>query len=112
VDSLKTLVNMFPLPAIKPAMKETLMLVADMLLERNEPDKVQQLLASPNEVLRYLWYKHTGLLQIIAPKTIIKRHGNNNKHFRHTQDTSAATRVFSKAKLELKYSREYGRMVA
>lgn len=111
-DSLKTLISYFPLPETKPAMKETLMLVIDILLERNEPGKAQQFLNSPNEILRYLWYKHTGFVQIIAPNTILKRYSRNHEHFRQAHNTSAIARVFSKAFLELRYGRKTGRMVA
>lgn len=111
-DSLKTLMSLFPLPDVKPAMKETLMLVIDILLERNDKEKAQQLLTSPNEILRYLWYKHTGFAQIFAPKTIIRRHGKNHQHVRQELSTAAAERIYTKASLALYYSRQTGRMVA
>ncbi|RFM32208.1 hypothetical protein [Chitinophaga silvisoli] len=111
-DSLKTLISYFPLPDAKPAMKETLMLVIDILLERNEPGKAQQFFNSPGEILRYLWYKHTGFVQIISPNTILKRYSRNHEHFRQAHNTSAIARVFSKAFLELRYGRKTGRMVA
>ncbi|WPQ62275.1 hypothetical protein SIO70_28345 [Chitinophaga sancti] len=111
-DSLKTLMSLFPLPDIKPAMKETLMLVIDILVERNDSEKVQQFFTSPNDVLRYLWYKHTGFTQLIVPKTIIQRHGKNHEHLRHGASTAAIARIFTKASLELRYDRKTGRMVA
>jgi hypothetical protein len=111
-DSLKTLMSLFPLPDVKPAMKETLMLVIDILLERNDQEKAQELISSPNEVLRYLWYKHTGFVQIFAPKTIIQRHGKNHQHLRQELSTAAAARIYTKASLALYYSRQTGRMVA
>lgn len=111
-DSLKTLMSLFPLPDVKPAMKETLMLVIDILVERNDHEKAQQLLTSPNEVLRYLWYKHTGFAQLFAPKTIIERHGKNHQHLRQELSTAAAARIYTKASLALYYSRQTGRMVA
>lgn len=111
-DSLKTLMSLFPLPDIKPAMKETLMLVIDILLETNKQDTVKQFFTSPNEVLRYLWYKHTGFTQIIAPKTIIQRHGKNHEHLRGNLSTAAIARIYSKATLELHYDRKTGRLVA
>lgn len=111
-DSLRTLMSLFPLPATKPAMKETLMLVIDILLERNEHRQAQAFLTSPNEVLRYLWYKHTGFAQVIAPKTIIERHGKNHEHIRPELSTAGIARIYSKASLELHYDRKTGRMVA
>lgn len=106
VDSLKTLMALLPLPAVKPGMKETLMLVIDALLQNDQPERGVEFLTSPNEVLRYLWYKHTGFLQVIAPKTIATRFAVN-----HTS-ISGAAHAYSKSKLNLKYSRQTGRMVA
>lgn len=111
-DSLQTLMSLFPLPDTKPAMKETLMLVIDNLLKQNEREKAQEYLTSPNEVLRYLWYKHTGFAQIYAPKTILNRHGKNHQHGRQEQSTAGIARIYSKASLELYYDRQTGRMVA
>ncbi len=111
-DSLKILMSFFPLPDVKPAMKETLMLVIDNLVERNDQEKAQFFLTSPNEVLRYLWYKHTGFAQIFAPKTIISRHGKNHQHVRPQSSTAAVARIFSRASLALYYDRKTGRMVA
>ncbi|WP_205195126.1 hypothetical protein [Chitinophaga sp. Cy-1792] len=100
VDSLKILLQELPLPAVKIAMKETLMLAIDTLIAI-DPAKVQPLLASPTDILRYLWYKHTGHLQLLEPKVILNRmKRNNRKHFAgagaHTQKIPS---------LDLKYNR-------
>jgi hypothetical protein len=112
VDSLKILLTYFPLPIVKIGMKETMMLVIDTLVERENSATAQVLFSSPADILRYLWYKHTGFLQVIAPETILKRHAKNNRHFRASQDNSAVARVFTKAALKLKYNRQECLMVA
>ncbi len=112
IDSLKTLLSALPLPNVQVAMKETLMLVIDALIDNKQADKAAILFSSPNEILRYLWYKHTGFLQIIEPKTIIKRHSKNNKHLATWLSTSGKSQVEKIADLKLKYSRQEGLMVA
>jgi hypothetical protein len=111
VDNLKILLSNLPLPAVSVGMKETLMLAIDTLIEQNAA-AAQVLFSSPVDILRYLWYKQTGFLQIIEPKTILRRHAQNNKHFHRPQDNSAAVRVFTKAALKLKYNRQECLMVA
>jgi hypothetical protein len=111
-DSLKSLLNVLPLPVVPVAMKETKMLVIDILVERDDADKAQVLFISPVDVLRYLWYKHTGYLQIIEPKTIIKRQEKSNKHRIADLDKTEIARFFSKAILKLKYNRKDCLMVA
>lgn len=112
VDSLKTLLTYFPLPMVNIGMKETNMLVVDTLVENGNANAAQVLFASPADVLRYLWYKHTGFLQIVTPKTLLQRHAKNNRHIHVTQDNSAIARVFTKAALKLKYNRQQCQMVA
>lgn len=62
-----------PLPAVGIKMKETLMLVIDTLVEQDRAQEAQIYFSTPNDILRYLWYKKTGFLQIIEPKTIIRK---------------------------------------
>ena len=111
VDSLKILLAHLPLPVVNIGMKETLMLTIDTLIEQHAAG-VQVLFSSPVDVLRYLWYKQTGFLQIIEPKTILRRHTKNQQHFHYPQDNSAVVRVFTKAALKLKYNRQQCLMVA
>ncbi|KAA2244832.1 hypothetical protein F0L74_02375 [Chitinophaga agrisoli] len=111
-DSLRLLLNVLPLPEVKVGMKETLMEVIDTCINAGQPEKVQPLLASPTDVLRYLWFKHTGFLQIIAPKTIVKRIKKNNSHIHRPLDNSAKARINAKNDLKLKYGRKECLMVA
>lgn len=112
MNSLQLLLEVLPLPQVKIGMKETLMAVADIFIKQEHPEKAQALWTSPTDILRYLWYKHTGYLQLVAPKTIIKRTARNNRHIVWQLDESAQGRVKSKADLKLKYTRKEGLMVA
>jgi hypothetical protein len=112
VDSLKIALKNLPLPKTEVAMKETLMLVIDVLIETDQAENASQYFKSPTDILRYLWFKNTGLLQIIEPKTIIKRAAKNGQHFYNSLDTSAQARIASQKDLKLKYSRKECLMVA
>lgn len=112
VDSLKIALKYLPLPKVDIAMKETLMLVIDVLIEIAQAENASQYFKSPTDILRYLWFKNTGLLQIIEPKTIVKRALQNHTHFYEFMDTSAQAKISSKSDLKLKYSRKECLMVA
>ncbi len=112
IDSLKILLAQLPLPAVSIGMKETLMTVIDLYIAQHEPEKAQSLFTSPTDIMRYLWYKHTGFLQIIEPKTIAKRQKNNHRHIHVMSSNSAAAKLKSKTDLKLKYSRKECIMVA
>jgi hypothetical protein len=112
VESLKTALKYLPLPKVDIAMKETLMLAIDVLIEEGQAEKASQYFKSPTDILRYLWFKNTGLLQIIEPKTIIKRTSKNAQHLYYVADTSAQAKVASQKDLKLKYSRKECLMVA
>jgi len=69
IDSLKTLIFHFGLAeGVEIKMKETAMVVIDALVAFDKAAQAGQFFKTPNDVLRYLWYKHTGFLQIIEPK--------------------------------------------
>ncbi len=107
MDSLKKLLNSFGLPeSATIRIKETLMLVVDILIDKNQAKMASKLFNNPNDILRYLWYKHTGFLQIIEPKNIINRASKNNSHFNPRLDKRASTLLKAKAGLKLKYSRK------
>ncbi|MFH7005069.1 hypothetical protein [Flavobacterium bizetiae] len=112
VDSLKMAMKYLPLPKTDIAMKETLMLVIDLLIENGKEAEASQFLKTPTDILRYLWYKNTGMLQIIEPKTIIKRTSKNAQHLYNVLDTSIQARIASANDLKLKYSRKECLMVA
>lgn len=112
MDSLKLLLAELPLPQVTITVKETVMAVVDTLIEQGKESEAGKLFASPADVLRYLWYKHTGFLQVVEPKTILNRAAKNNRHLWPGLDRSASARILSKASLKLKYSRRECAMVA
>ena len=112
IDSLKNLISELKLPSIEIKMKETLMIVIDALIQDEKQSEAGKLLKTPNDILRYLWYKKTGFLQLVEPKTIIKRTSKNNRNFVVSLDKSAEVKVESQETLKLKYSRKESLMVA
>lgn len=110
IDSLKILLKYVPLSGTTISMKETLMLVIDALIEQNQADKAQLYFSSPTDILRYLWYKKTGFLQIIEPKIFIKKVVTPSYRFNYM---SGAVKTLLQAKLELKlkYTRKECLMV-
>lgn len=111
-DSLKILLHELPLPDARVGMKETVMLVVDTLIEEGKETEAQICFATPNDVLRYLWYKKTGFLQIIEPKTIIRKASRNNAHMCGALAKSQKAAEQKREELKLKYSRRECRMVA
>ncbi|EHO06416.1 TerD family protein [Myroides odoratimimus] len=112
IDSLKLLLAVYPLPTIEVRMKETMMLLVDYYVEADEEAKAGALLKSPTDIMRYLWYKKTGVLQLILPKTIIARQAKNHAHFKIRLDSSNRAKEDVKENLKLKYSRKEALMVA
>ena len=62
--------------------------------------------------MRYLWYKKTGFLQIIEPKTLIRKAGRNNAHLCNALDKSRSAAQAKREELKLKYTRRECKMVA
>ncbi|WP_294470446.1 hypothetical protein [uncultured Bacteroides sp.] len=112
VDSLKIMLGELPLPAVAIKMKETLMLVIDILVEQDRAKEAQIYFSTPNDILRYLWYKKTGFLQIIEPKTIIRKASKNNAHISPVLDKSCSAAQAKREELKLKYTRRECKMVA
>lgn len=106
IDSLKVLIENFDFPDnVEVGIKETLMLLIDLFVKKNKYDKAGKLFKSPNDILRYLWFKHTGFLQIIEPKTIIKRLTKNARSMQLLQEMSTNAKHKSISDLKLKFSR-------
>ena len=59
-----------------------------------------------------LGYKKTGFLQIIEPKTIIRKTGRNNTHICGVLDKSRSAAQAKREELKLKYTRRECKMVA
>ncbi|WP_436488204.1 hypothetical protein [Chitinophaga sp. ARDCPP14] len=111
VESLKALMHTFPLPAVKIGMKETVIAVIDVLIEKDEAEQAGKLFTTPTDILRYLWYKHTGFLQLIKPGVIIKRKTKNQRQVRPDIYPTIQT-ASTAAALKLKYSRQQGLIAA
>jgi hypothetical protein len=113
LDSLTLLLEELPVPVGVPiAMKETRMAVIDAYVSRNRAPKAQAFFDSPTDVLRYLWYKHTGFLQLVEPRTIRKRKKLNDIDFRRPLNAVNQGKAQELAALKLKYTRREARMVA
>jgi hypothetical protein len=112
MDSLRLLLAILPLPEGKIAMKETLMAVIDLYVSQGKSEQAQALFTTPTDILRYLWYRHTGFLQLVEPSTIIRRKAKNQQHINTALDNSVGAAVLAGETLKLKYSRKECAMVA
>ena len=112
-DSLKILLRHFPLSATADIkMKETRMLVIDALVENGRDDEAGTLLSSPTDVMRYLWYRHTGYKQMVKPRTLIKKAERSHAHINPELDESQKAANDKKKELRLHYDRGWCRRVA
>lgn len=113
VENLKILIDAFGLlNEVEVKMKETLMLVIDTLVAFGKLNEAGSLFNNANDVLRYLWFKHTGFLQIVEPKTIIKRAVKNAQNLHVTLDKRNKTEAKIVFDLKLKFSRAQCKMYA
>ena len=87
-------------------MKETLILVVDSYLSERKETETSTCFHTPTDILRYLWYKKTGFLQIIPPKTIVAKNAKNNQHIMRQLDKSEQATTEAKQVLKLKYGRD------
>lgn len=107
IDDLKILLSEYGNPSdVIIKMKETLMVVIDTFVELEKEDLAGEFFKTPNDVLRYLWYKHTGFLQIVEPKTIANRISKNAKNIQRGFDKSHQAKIKSLKDLKLKYNRK------
>lgn len=106
-DSLKLLLPYFSVaPETHIGMKETLVLVVDSYIAQGKEAEAGACFNSPTDILRYLWYKRTGFLQIVEPKTIMKKDTKNNYHIVRSLDLSMTVKERAQKELKLKYSRQ------
>lgn len=112
-DSLKCLLRHLPLPeGITIKMKETNMLVIDALVEAGHDEQAGALLTSPTDVLRYLWYRHTGYTQLVKPRTLVNKARIAHTHHYAILDNSLQAAQDKKNALRLHYDRRWCRRVA
>ena len=108
VDSLKRLLPYFSVDKKTTIeMKETLILVVDsyLLSEGNEV-AAGTCFRTPTDILRYLWYKKTGFLQLLPPEIIIAKNAKNYSHIVYPLNKSEEAKIEAKEELRLKYSRK------
>ena len=106
-DSLKLLLPYFSVaPETHIGMKETLVLVVDSYIAQGKEAEAGACFSSPTDILRYLWYKRTGFLQIVEPKTLMKKDTKNNYHIIRSLDLSMTVKERAQKELKLKYSRQ------
>ena len=106
-DSLKLLLPYFSVAAeTRIGMKETLVLIVDSYIAQGKEAEAGACFSSPTDILRYLWYKRTGFLQIVEPKTIMKKDAKNNYHIVRSLDLSMTVKERAQKELKLKYSRQ------
>jgi len=112
LQSLKTLLKHYDqftdFPPIK--MKETLVVVINELVSQNRNETAGQFFTSPADILRYLWYRHTGYIQLIKPSTLLGKTIKNHRY----EDIEAHNSIIDeeREKLKLKYSRSQCKIVA
>lgn len=104
--------------------KETRTIVASQLADEGRDNEVQQLLDVPQDILRMLWYRHTGYLQLVEPRTLSKTIVRNisdsqefallNSDYYEAEVIQARRQRYDEemAKLRLHYSRPWCRRVA
>ncbi len=113
VDDLKILIDYFGISndaIIK--MKETRMLVIDALVACGKEVDAGKLFSSPNDIMRYLWYKHTGFLQVVEPRTILNRKEKNERSWYVSPRQNESVRAKAKLELKLKYGRAESKLYA
>ena len=112
-DSLKLLLKYYkPENEVVVGIKETLILVVDELILQGKEQDAGGYFRSPTDILRYLWYKKTGFLQIIKPKVVAKNIEQNHKHIQRQSDFECFAKIVGKERLKLKYSRKEAKMAA
>jgi len=111
MDSLLLLLSEFPLSDVEIKMKETRMAVLDHLLKKDKRDEFISLMKTPADLMRYLWFKHTGFFQLVRPKTVRRRKRSNARalYFLKTaekvkEEMKEAERA-AKNEIKLKFSR-------
>jgi len=113
VDDLKILLDNYKVAAdTEVKMKETLMIVINTLVELGKDNEAGKYFKAPSDILRFLWYKHTGFLQLVEPKTIINRVMKNNTNLHRSMNNGGESKVKAETELKLKYSRRECRRYA
>ncbi len=93
--------------------KENAIIIAADLVDRGDDAEAGHLMRSPVDVMRYLWYRHTGHLQLIEPGTIVLNTllANSDK-FRGADTAAQMLAAKAKQQLRLHFGRKTCRMAA
>ena len=110
--SLSTLIEYRSMPEVEIRMKETRMLVINALVAKGCDDEAGRLFSSPQDVMRYLWFRHTRLLQIVEPHTLLYIRAKNLRYEWLSDEEVAQGVAEEKEALRLKYDRGWCRRVA
>lgn len=112
-QNLITLLNYFTVPeGVEIKMKETVITVIDAFVIQNKLKEAGSYFTTPADILRYLWYKHTGFLQIVEPKIIVKRKQRNAANIHFQLDKNKEVKSQTIKELKLKFSRKECKMYA
>ena len=110
LDSLKTLAAFFIVPAdAEISIRETVIAVASVLIPAGRAGEILRYITSANDVLRLIWYSHTGQIRVCTPKVYLKAKARNVGKKR------ADITKIDQAELNLHFSRpvcrEYARLI-
>lgn len=112
-DSLQMLLHEMDISEnVEITMKETKMMVVQSLIAKGEGEKAAQLLTTPSDILRFLWYEKTGFVQVIEPKYLVEKARKANHHRWMPADQSMEKAQEKKQELKLKYDRRMCRTVS
>lgn len=111
VESLKTLILAYGMPDdAKIVIKENIIIVTSLLLDV-APEKVAPL-TDPVDIMRLLWYRHTGHLRIIEPRTLVDLATKSGRHYWQAEDRSDPLADAMRTKLKLHFGRKECRVIA
>ena len=112
-ENLKSLLDVYGIPEnCEITVKENLMFVVEMFIGEDQAEAAAPLFQSPVDIMRFLWYKKTGQIQIIEPKTLISQARKSGQHMWRRADRSSEAAEQKKNELKLKFTRPECRMVA
>ena len=95
-----------------PPVKENCVIVATALYDKGDSEGAGALLSGPREILRYLWFRHTGNLLLAPPSALIRRNSVLYSHMDFFLDRSEEGKNACQQSLLLHYRRKESRTVA
>lgn len=112
-DTVAQLLVLFDLPSdVSIGMKETLMLAIKALAAAGKGLQATRLFETPTDILRFIWYEHTGSARIIEPRTLIAHARGVNWYVSEGGNMANKAEQDKRNELKLKYNRAYCRLVA